>query len=391
MIVMEGHALIGGSAEGRAFPSERADREGLRDSRILYGGMPSVTTILRCRTRIAGIVLTEPQGAASHACVILRELQIPVVQLKGESGICEGMPLRIDGDHVACREQKEAAVLPGVSEKAVTRDGHSVELYATARDVTGIREAIRMGVAGVGIFYTDGMRLGGIPAAEVQYRIYADAVRKSAGKPISICLFDLISGVYADYTEIYETQLLALCRAAAGGTLQVLVPNVNYRAQITEIKKIAARMAEKLHAQNLPCGHLRIGAVIGNMMGAAVSEDICAAADFAVVDLAGIAHIEENFPLCYESYNRMAVLRICRLVLDNAARAGRPITVSGDLLCDSEMLRDLVGLGVQRISSSAHSLPHIAACLAGESYSDAQRSSAHHVGRFFFPVDCCAG
>lgn len=392
-----GFLMVCGSCEGIARTAKTLESEGTPEPCIVVGEMPSLSLALRYRARIRGVVTHEQPGDLSHIIVLLRELRIPVLCVERTDDIEEGDYLCIEGemvkkdsDHLNHALSNSILYAP---KSAVLQDGHSVHLFATVWDNEGAKEAMTAGFSGIGLFRTEGLACAGLPTLTDQLQIYAETVELSQGRPLVFRLFDFSgdksTASARDFEFIYRNQLTALLCAARGRTLKVLVPNVNYRAQITEIKKLCIRLQSELYERGVPCGNLQVGAMIETTMAAAISEDLCAVADFISIGLNGITRLSGDFPMFQERYNRTALLRMCKLVLDNASAAGKEVCVCGDLVCEEEMLRNLIGLGVRKISVSTRNAEPVAVFLQKESYREAQKTSLATMHGFFAPVRCC--
>jgi phosphotransferase system enzyme I (PtsI) len=118
-------------------------------------------------------------------------------------------------------------------------------------------------------------------------------------------------------------------------------------------------------------GEVRVGTMIEVPSAALVSEHLARLVDFfsigtndltqytLAVDRGNerIAHLNEPF--------HPAVLRLIRMVIDNAHRAGIPVAMCGELASDPRAAAVLLGLGLDEFSMNAVGLPRVKQILRG--------------------------
>ena len=248
-------------------------------------------------------------------------------------------------------------------------------------------EASKTETTGIGIFRTEGITVDGIPSFLAQVDIYRRTIKLMGEKEIYFRLFDFCADKIwfenADLYQVYATQLKALaCAAAERPYLNVLVPNVNYTSQMTGVIRFAERMRAELEAERLPFGKLRFGAMIETPQATAVACEICALSDFAAVGLNGIARLPGDFPLFREEYNERALLRICKFIMCEAEKIGCRLTFCGDILTDRQMLVNLIGLGMRRISVAPKQAREAAHTISRSSYYSSVMTALDRSGKF---------
>ena len=361
------------------------------------------------RRLVAGII-TERGSSTGHAAILARSLGIPAV-----SGVRDLMTSVHAGDKIAMdgREghvylnpgpevetayrklQREFVDLRGkVAEnrhaEAITPDGHRVELLA---NVNGVEDAIaagNVGAVGVGLFRTEYVFLThpSVPDEEEQYTAYRAVVEAAPNHTVTIRSLDLGGDkqvpylgqqhesnpfmgwrsvrLAAAYPELFETQLRAILRAGLHGHVNLLFPMITTLEEVRHLKKAVARAKVTLHRQGKPFADaVPVGIMVEVPAAALCIDRLLREVDFVSVGsndlLQYLMAADRDNPrvanLCDPFHP--ALLGLLGRVIQHCDRAGKPVTLCGEMAGWPRCFFALFGLGLRRLSMSPAFLPAI--------------------------------
>jgi multiphosphoryl transfer protein len=356
--------------------------------------------------RVAGFV-TAYGGPTGHTAILARSLGIPAVVGAGAAAlaIAAGTMLALDGEQAlllvdpdaAAREryrarqqelasararQQALAGLPGA-----TADGHPVALWANIGRPEEARLAREAGAEGVGLFRTEFLFLqrDRAPGEDEQYRAYREALEIMDGRPVVARTLDIGGDKPLPYlpqrpeanpflgvrglrfcmvhSDLFQTQLRALLRAAAHGDLWLMLPMVSTLADLAWGKAQIALAAEALaaaqveHRATLPVG------IMVETPAAAVAADLFAPeADFFSIgsnDLTqytlAVDRGDGELARRYDAGDP-AVWRLIERTIAAGQARGIPVGVCGDLGGNVEAALALAGLGISELSMAPAAL-----------------------------------
>lgn len=386
---------------------DATDGENLDHEAILVAPdmMPSETARLN-REYLLGIV-TATGGTTSHTAIMARTLGIPAVV--GATGaltlIHNGDLLIIDGDagevlinpdqasqdRYRAVQQKNLQVQQELLKlrdtEAITQDGRPVELAANIGNAADTGLALENGAMGIGLFRTEFLYMDktALPTEEEQFAAYREVLVKMGGKPVIIRTLDIggdkklpylplpeelnpFLGYRAlrlclDRPEIFKTQLRALYRASESGKLRVMFPMVASVEELREAKRIAREVRDELKAERVPFREdVELGVMIEIPAAAAISAELAREADFFSIgsnDLIqytlAVDRTNQRISHLYNPFHP-AVIRLIKMVVDNAHSAGRPVGICGEMAADLRLTPLLIGLGLDELSINPGSL-----------------------------------
>jgi phosphotransferase system enzyme I (PtsI) len=338
----------------------------------------------------------------SHSAILARSLHLPMlVNVEGVlEDLRDGDLALVDGVHgevvihptaqdlaqyrnwqrEAIRENRRLALLAGVESQ--TRDGHRLRLYANAERPTDIARARAMGVEGLGLYRTEFMFLArdGLPDEDEQFASYRDVVVGMGGLPVTIRTLDL-GADKADHAglvvasepnpalgtrgvrlslrqpDVFVTQLRAILRASGYGPVRILVPMVTNVDEIVEVRRLLDACARDLRA----AGHdipdpIELGAMVEVPAAAVNVGALLEVADFLAIgsnDLTQyVLAVDRNNEQLGKLYrpSHPAVLRMLAWIIGRARRAGKPVSLCGEIAGDPSFAPILVALGLEDFS-----------------------------------------
>ena len=369
---------------------------------------PSDTATLN-RENIAGFV-TEKGSKTSHSAIMARSLGIPAIV--GLEGICSelvnGDTVLMDGysgriyvnpspetrlSYQALAEVKEQ-VEEGLGElrdlEAVTRDGHRVTLAANIELPEELDEVAACGAEGIGLYRTEFLYFNRTvpPDEEEQYAVYRKVAEHISPHPVIIRTLDIggdkptecldlgteenpFLGCRAirfclNNPQIFKTQLRAILRAGAHGKLRLMFPMISGLEELSHAKVLMAEAAAELTAAGIPHdGAMETGMMIEVPSAAIMAESLAREVDFFSVGtndllqyLMAVDRGNERIAHLHDPSNP-AVIRVLKMIVDAAHKAGIWVGVCGELAGDIEYTPMLVGLGFDELSASAAVVPRV--------------------------------
>ncbi|SER35929.1 phosphoenolpyruvate--protein phosphotransferase [Natrinema salaciae] len=422
--------------EGRM--AERADDlRDIRDRliRLLTGGdrtdlgnLPAGAVILAERLtpsdtarldpdRVAGFV-TVTGGRTSHAAIFARSLALPAVVGVGDElrDIDDGATVAVDGETGEVvvdpsDERREAAAAAREVEirdaPVATADGAEIEVAANVGQPAELEAAKDRGADGIGLYRTEFLFLGreAPPDEDEQYETYLEALGAFPDGRVIVRTLDVGGDKPIPYldvpeednpflgergirrslgpdSELFETQVRALLRAAADGDgrLSVMFPLVTTVAELDAAIKTVDAVADALAADGIDYAIPELGVMIETPGAVFVASELAERVDFFSVgtnDLTQyvMAAARENETVsAIRDPRQPSVLRAIDRAVEAAHENDAWIGMCGEMAGDPELTELLVGLGLDELSMSAVTVPEVKAAVQSV---DADEAVAH--------------
>ena len=357
-------------------------------------------TIQLDKTKILGFV-TSFGSSSSHTAILARTLGIPSVVGLGDQldPIYEGRQVVVDGgtgaviiepteavfaDFVAKREEQlhQRALLETLKgQENVTLDGQKCRVYCNIGSPEDV-DAIKVNDGGgIGLFRSEFLYLNSstYPTEDEQFEAYKAVLQGMEGKEVIIRTCDIGADKQIDYFELpkeenpamgmralrislsrpafFRTQLRALYRASAYGNLGIMFPMVTSTWEVRETKKLIESVKKELDAEGLPYSdHVEIGIMIETPAAAIISDRLAKEVDFfscGTNDLTQytLACDRQNNDLgrFYDPHH-LAVIRLLKMVTENAHKNGIWVGICGELGADLELTVAFLAIGVDELS-----------------------------------------
>jgi phosphotransferase system enzyme I (PtsI) len=161
----------------------------------------------------------------------------------------------------------------------------------------------------------------------------------------------------------FRTQLRALYRASAYGNLGIMFPMVTSVWEVRETKKLIESVKKELHDEGIPYSdHVEIGVMIETPAAAIISDRLAKEVDFfscGTNDLTQytLACDRQNNDLgrFYDPHH-LSVVRLLKMVVENAHKNGVWVGVCGELGADLDMTETFLAIGVDELSVTPRSV-----------------------------------
>ena len=262
----------------------------------------------------------------------------------------------------------------------ITPDGRKINIYANIGSVGDLGYVMENDAGGIGLFRSEFLYLGrnDFRTEEEQFQAYKQAVQTMAGKKVIIRTLDIGADKQVDYfnlgkeenpalgyrairiclkqPEIFKAQLRALFRAAVYGNLSVMYPMITSTEEVEKIYAIVAEVEEELKKQEVQYKIPEQGIMIETPAAVMISDRLAEMVDFFSIGTNDLTQytlaIDRQNEQLDDFYNphHEAVLRMIRMVVENAHKCGKWAGICGELGADLTLTEQFVRMGVDELS-----------------------------------------
>lgn len=362
---------------------------------------PSETVQLN-KEKILAFV-TARGSANSHTAILSKMMNIPAVigtgealreEYDGKEAIVDGFTgtVYIEPDVETAKEMKEKAAVQAEKKRLLnqlrgkenkTLDGCVVEVFANISSVADAASVLQNDAGGVGLFRSEFLYLKSedYPTEIEQFQAYKLVAENMAGKKVVIRTLDIGADKQAGYfklpkeenpamgyrairvcldrPEIFKTQLRALCRASAFGNIAVMFPMITSVEEILTVKRMLREVRAELYAGGISYSDtMEIGVMIETPAAVMISDLLAREVDFFSIGTNDLTQyslaIDRQNPMLNKFYNprHKGLLRMIKMVADNAHAQGKWVGICGELAADLELTGTFLAMGVDELSVS---------------------------------------
>lgn len=336
----------------------------------------------------------------SHTAILARTMNIPALigveiqkEWNGKMAVVDGKQgiLFVDPDVTVLEKYEEEKKKEEEAEKLlaqlrgqddVTVDGRHIKLYANIGSVADVANVLANDAAGIGLFRSEFLYLekDDYPTEEEQFQVYKTVAQNMAGKNVVIRTMDIGADkqvayfdmeheenpamgyrairICLDRVEIFKTQLLALYRASAYGSISIMFPMIISVEEVMQIKKIVEEVKAQLDSLHVVYGDVELGIMIETPAAVMISDLLAKEVDFFSIgtnDLTQytLAIDRQNAKLdhIYDPHHP-AILRMIQMVVDNAHKENCWVGICGELGADVTLTEQFIKMGVDELSVS---------------------------------------
>lgn len=352
--------------------------------------------------KILGFV-TSGGSTNSHTAILARTLGIAAVvstgtqlhnDVDGKTAIVDGTTgtVYIDPDEETLermkkrqdseiRRRQELESVRGT--ESVTRDGRHIDVYANIGNPDNLPQVLSNDAEGIGLFRSEFLYLGRntYPTEEEQFEAYKKTAQTMAGKKVIIRTLDIGADKKVDYfnlapeenpamgmrairicltrPELFRTQLRALCRASAFGTIAVMFPMIISTDEVRRAKAILQDVQRELDEQGVKYdSHMEVGIMIETPAAAVMSDELAKEVDFFSIgsnDLTqytlAIDRQQTQLDAFFDAHHP-AVLRLIGQTIANGHKEGIWVGICGELGADLALTETFLRMGVDELSVS---------------------------------------
>jgi phosphotransferase system enzyme I (PtsI) len=353
--------------------------------------------------------ITDQGGKTSHSVIMARSLRIPaVVGMHDVSQrIRTGDQVLVDGydgvvvinpsedrlfqyGQLASERLKLDKIFKSVlREPSESLDGQPIGLMANIEGAQEMEVAQEMGADGVGLFRTEGvfLRHRGYPSEDAQYEEYAAVVQAAGNSPVIIRTLDIggdktignpeqeedssFMGFRAirfclENPTIFKTQLRAILRASASGTVKLMYPMISGLHELRRANEFLDEVKAELRAEGSAFDEgIEVGAMIEIPSAAMIIDLLAPEVDFFSIGtndliqyLMAVDRLNDQVAHLYEPAHP-AVLRTLKAIINSCNAVNVPVGVCGEIAGDPIYASLLLGMGANSLSLTASLLPEV--------------------------------
>lgn len=375
------------------------DLSSMEPSIIVADDLSPSETVQMDKEKILAFV-TVHGSTNSHTAILARMMNIPALigVPMDLNGLKTGMTAVVDGfsgqvifepeedvqKETEKRMQEEAEKQKLLEElkgkENVTPDGRKINIYANIGSVGDLGYVMENDAGGIGLFRSEFLYLGrnDFPTEEEQFQAYKQAVQTMAGKKVIIRTLDIGADKQVEYfnlgkeenpalgyrairiclkqPEIFKAQLRALFRAAVYGNLSVMYPMITSTEEVEKIYAIVVEVEEELKKQEVQYKIPEQGIMIETPAAVMISDRLAEMVDFFSIGTNDLTQytlaIDRQNEQLDDFYNphHEAVLRMIRMVVENAHKCGKWAGICGELGADLTLTEQFVRMGVDELS-----------------------------------------
>ncbi|MDR0621248.1 MAG: phosphoenolpyruvate--protein phosphotransferase [Deltaproteobacteria bacterium] len=367
------------------------------------------------RDNVLAIVTEAGGGLTSHAAIIARARGIPAVL-----GVPSLLERVTDGQTVAVDAFEGEVILAPTPEKLEQYEKRLEEwrrvqkdnlkyLDAEAKTADGVRIDIGLNIASadeedlrgvdhcdsVGLFRTEFLYMGRStpPSEEEQLAVYGKVLSVFNPRPVILRTLDIGGDKTAECLElpkednpflgvralrlcftqpdVFIAQLRAALRASVSGQLWLMLPMVGSIDDIRLAKHFIAEAKDRLTSEGYPvAGNVKIGVMIEIPSLALIADLVAKEVDFASVGSNDLCQyccaVDRQNADAAEYYqpHHPAMYRLLSQVISEFNKAGKPISICGEMGGDPLAVAALVGLGLRKFSMGLSSVGAMKRALA---------------------------
>jgi len=351
---------------------------------------------------ILGIAL-EMGGKTSHVAIMAKAKDIPTVVgienllnygtnaqeaiIDGNRGILIFNPSekRIKFYEKEKEELAKRRKLLTIKKEAKTKDGKEIDISANIEFLCEALTAKEYGAKGIGLFRTEYLFLSkrNLPSEEEQFTIYKEVAEIMKPYFVIIRTFDLggdklIPGYQENNPflgwrgirfclanlDFFKTQLKAILRASAYGSIKIMLPMVSTVEEVVATKKILNELKEEFRAKNIPFDeNIDLGIMVetpSSVFLANVLAKICNFFSIGSNDLTQytLACDRGNEKVAYLfNHYHPSVLRLIKETIEKAHKNGIWAGLCGEMASEIFGIIILIGMGIDELSMAPQFIP----------------------------------
>lgn len=386
---------------------KEVDLSKLPENTMLVAKELSTSDTAKMNLRNISGIITEIGGVNSHMAIIARTNEIPAIV--GIKHIFENIK---ENDFIALNgttgeiflnltqekieeltknqeniKQEKQELEKYKNKKAITKDGHQVELLANIGGPQDVQIVIDNTAEGVGLLRSEFLYMDAkdFPSEEEQFEAYKEIAEKLENKRLVIRTLDIGGDkdlkymnlpkeenpflgyrairIYLDNVDLFKVQLRAILRASNYGNVAIMLPMISSIEELRKSKEIIKEVKEELKAQNMRFNeNIEVGIMVEIPASAVMANEFAEECDFFSIgtnDLIqytiAVERGNEKLANLYSHFNP-AVIRLIKSAIDGAHKNGILCGMCGEAAGDINFIPLLVGLGLDEFSMNANKI-----------------------------------
>ncbi len=390
-------------------PDKKKKDDGREKILVAHDLLPSEAALKLSRGNVLAVAI-DMGGQTSHTAILARSLNIPaVLALRNISQrVKNGDYIIVDGSDGEVIVNPPHALRKEFFDKKEKYEDYRRELRKTAKLKPTtldnfrfyplanielpeeVKPALSLGAEGVGLFRSEFIYLQStsLPSEEEHYLIYSQIAKETSPFPVYIRTIDIggekslpqlkiekepnpALGLRAirfslRETDLFKIQLRAILRASAMGNVRILIPMITEIEEIVEIKILLREVKEELklkrhkYDENIP-----LGVMIEVPAAAAMTDLLVKEVDYLSIGTNDLIQyclaVDRGNEFVSYLYKPLhpSILRLVRFVIETAQKAGKEISVCGEMAADPLAAIVLLGFGLVNFSMNPIFIPKI--------------------------------
>ncbi len=379
--------------------TEEQDALGDEPAILVADDLTPSETVQMDKSKLLGFI-TRYGSANSHTAILARTMNIPALIGVDYDESWDGKLAVLDGynhcvyvdpapELLGAMEDKrkddlkQEALLQGLKKKPnVTLDGREVKVYANIGNAGDVGLVLQNDGGGIGLFRSEFIYLNSqdFPTEEEQFAIYKRVAETMAGKKVIIRTLDIGADKQADYfeldkeenpalgyrairicltrKEIFKTQLRAILRASAFGTVSVMFPMIISVREVRDAKEILEECRAELEERGVAMGNVEIGIMVETPAAVLLADELAEEVEFFSLGTNDLTQytlaIDRQNPKLDAFYDahHPAILRMIRQTVEAGHRHGCWVGICGELGADLTLTETFLRMGVDELSVS---------------------------------------
>ena len=386
---------------------EEIDLSKLPENTILVAKELSTSDSAKINLKNISGIITEIGGVNSHMAIIARTNEIPAIV--GIKHIFENIK---ENDYIALNgaigeiflnptqekikeltknqeniKQEKQELEKYKNKKAITKDGHQVELLANIGGPQDIQIVIDNTAEGVGLLRSEFLYMDAkdFPSEEEQFEAYKKIAESLENKRLVIRTLDIGGDkdlkymklpkeenpflgyrairIYLDNVDLFKVQLRAILRASSYGNVAIMLPMISSIEELRKSKEIIEEVKQELKTKNIKFNeNIEVGIMVEIPSSAVMADEFAKECDFFSIgtnDLIqytiAVERGNEKLVNLYSHFNP-AVIHLIKSAIDGAHKNGILCGMCGEAAGDVKFIPLLVGLGLDEFSMNANKI-----------------------------------
>ena len=386
---------------------EEIDLSKLPENTILIAKELSTSDTAKMNLKNISGIITEIGGVNSHMAIIARTNEIPAIigikhifenikendfiALNGATGEIFLNPTQEKIEELTKNQenikQEKQELEKYKNEKAITKDGHQVELLANIGGPQDIQIVIDNTAEGVGLLRSEFLYMDAkdFPSEEEQFEAYKKIAESLENKRLVIRTLDIGGDkdlkymklpkeenpflgyrairIYLDNVDLFKVQLRAILRASSYGNVAIMLPMISSIEELRKSKEIIEEVKQELKTKNIKFNeNIEVGIMVEIPSSAVMADEFAKECDFFSIgtnDLIqytiAVERGNEKLANLYSHFNP-AVIRLIKSAIDGAHKNGILCGMCGEAAGDVKFIPLLVGLGLDEFSMNANKI-----------------------------------
>ena len=352
-------------------------------------------------TKYVNGIITAKGGSTSHAAIIARSLNIPLVSeidnilekvTPGDNLIVDGFsgdvilqPTEVEmaaySEKEKMKKERQNELKEWIGQETKTIDGIKINLFANIKGPEDVNDFLNNDAEGVGLYRTEFLYMNrmNLPSEDEQFQAYKTVLEAAKDKPVIIRTLDIGGDKELSYLnlpkesnpflgersirfllkneELFRTQLRALVRASQHGNLKVMFPMITTLDEFNRAKALLIEEKERFEAEiKEKLEEISTGIMVETPSAAIISDQLAKYADFFSIGSNDLIQytmaadrLNSQVSDLYQPYHP-SVLNLINKVIDSGQKNNKWVGICGEMACDEKSIALLIGFGIDELS-----------------------------------------